>query len=69
LEDQIKMSEISCQGSPGYVDKEVGLPEEEQAVAQPPPTFEMKWTVGRKDEQLRDVIEMTILLKALVIPL
>jgi hypothetical protein len=51
------------------LDKEVGFPEEEQAVAQPPPTFEMKWTVGRKDEQLRDVTEMTILLKALVIPL
>jgi hypothetical protein len=63
------MLEISCQVSPGYVDKEVGLHEKEQAVAQPPPTFEMKGTVGRNDEQLRDVIEMTIFLNALVIPL
>jgi hypothetical protein len=63
------MSAISCQGSLRYVDKGVGLHEEEQAVAQPPPHSQTKGTIERKDVQLRDVIEMIILLEALEITL
>jgi hypothetical protein len=63
------MSEISCQDSPRHVDKEVNIHEEEQAVAQPPPPSQMKGTIERKDGQLRDAIEMTILLEALGIAL
>jgi hypothetical protein len=47
----------------------VGLREEEQAVAQPPPPFAMKGSIGRKNGQLRDVIEMTMFLEALEMPL
>jgi hypothetical protein len=47
----------------------MGLREEERAVGQPPPPFAMKGSVGRKNGQLRDVIEMTMFLEALEIPL
>jgi hypothetical protein len=49
-----------------FINKKVSLREEEQAIVQPPPTSE---TQRRKDGQLKDVIEMTIFLKALGIHL